>query len=235
MGLPVISFVDFFTKDSTIPFSIPGSVDDFDSIFFNCRILYNSTIFARYKEVYFFFKKALRLRYLDRKAFLKNQIFYFFKSFNKKNYSKKFLEEEGGFYLFPKKTISKPRRLLSLKSFFKLKSKKVLLRFFLRKKLFGRVFLGIFHSKIIDYNAKPLTFKFTYPLSIRYFSLKNFFLRKKTEKKLLNSFLKLKKKHYFKKFYNLYFLEKFEKNFNLKSSNTRYLRRAKNFYLKKKI
>jgi small subunit ribosomal protein S2 len=137
LGIPNISFYDFFDNTSGITFPVPGEVSNEDSVYFLGRLFYGAILMGNYKEIYFFFRKNLYFTKLNREKFLINSSYYvlndrsiglkkrFLRSFyrrkfkitvKKKKLKKKFVK----FFLKRKKFLSQLYRRVSSKNFFKI-------------------------------------------------------------------------------------------------------------------
>jgi len=66
LGIPNISFYDFFDNTSGVTFPVPGEVSNEDSVYFLGRLFYGAILMGNYKEIFFFFRKNIYLTKLNR-------------------------------------------------------------------------------------------------------------------------------------------------------------------------
>lgn len=76
LGIPNISFYDFFDNTSGITFPVPGEISNEDSVYFLGRLFYGSILMGNYKEIFFFFRKNLYFTKLNREKFLIRSNYY---------------------------------------------------------------------------------------------------------------------------------------------------------------
>lgn len=135
LGIPNVSFYDFFDNTSGITFPVPGEISNEDSVYFLGRLFYGSILMGNYKEIFFFFRKSLYFTKLNRERFLIRSDYYavYDRYFGLK---KKFLKK---FY--------RPKFQIIVR---KKKLKKKLIRTFLRRKKLA----AQFYRKLVFLNKK---------------------------------------------------------------------------------
>jgi small subunit ribosomal protein S2 len=133
LGIPNISFYDFFDDTSGITFPVPGEVSSEDSVYFLGRLFYGAILMGSYKEIFFFFRKNLYFNKLNREKFLTRASYYILGD-RYLGLKKKFLRK---FY--------RPKFQIAVR---KKKLKKKLIRIFLRRKKISSQFYRSLANKI---------------------------------------------------------------------------------------
>jgi ribosomal protein S2 len=235
LGIPNISFYDFFDNTSGATFPVPGEVSNEDSIYFLGRLFYGAILMGNYKEIFFFFRKNLYFTKLNREKFLVSSSYYtlhdrclglkkfFLRKFyrpkfqiivRKKRLKKKLIRT----FLRRKKLSSQFYRKLANKTLLNEKNSSLLVGF----NNLGRV------AKLNYYRARlPFALKLLFLLRRKNLNFLNFLAIKYLKFNLLNFkyFKKIKflKKTKFskrkRKFFKLRLKKTYSKRFHLESRN----------------